>query len=40
MEITQELKELFNTVRVKLGAPIRRVELDDNAMCSLLSVAL
>lgn len=40
MEITQELKELFNTVRVKLGAPIRRVELDDNAMCSLLSVAI
>lgn len=40
MEITQELKELFNTVRVKLGAPIRRVELDDNSMCSLLSVAI
>lgn len=40
MEITQELKELFNVVRTKLGAPIRRVELDDNQLCALLSVAI
>lgn len=36
MRITEELRSLFNTVRVKLGAPIRRVELDDNQLCTLL----
>ena len=40
MEITQELHELFDVVRAKLGAPVRRVELDDNHLCSLLSVAI
>jgi hypothetical protein len=40
MTITDELKELFNIVRVQLGAPIRRVELDDNQLCALLSVAV
>lgn len=40
MEITQELKNLFKIVRTKLGAPIRRVELDDNQLCSLLEVAI
>lgn len=40
MEITQELKELFNVVRAKLGAPVRKVELDDNHLCALLSVAI
>jgi hypothetical protein len=40
MEITQELKDLFNVVRIKMGAPIRRIELDDNQMCALLEVAV
>lgn len=40
MEITQELKDLFNTVRVKLGHPIRRIEIDDNQMCSLLEICI
>lgn len=40
MEITNELKSLFKVVRTKLGAPIRRIELDDNAMCDLLDVAI
>lgn len=40
MEITQEIKDLFKVVRVKLGAPVRRVELDDNQLCSLLEVAI
>lgn len=40
MEITNELKSLFKVVRTKLGSPIRRIELDDNAMCDLLEVAI
>lgn len=40
MEITQELKDLFNNVRVRLGHPIRRIELDDNQMCSLLELCI
>ena len=40
MEITQEIRELFKIVRTKLGAPIRQVELDDNQLCDLLSVAI
>lgn len=40
MELTQELKDLFNTVRVKLGHPIRRIEVDDNQMCALLEICI
>ena len=40
MEITNELKSLFKVVRTKLGGGIRRIELDDNAMCDLLEVAI
>lgn len=40
MEITQELKNLFNTVRVKLGHPIRKIEVDDNQMCALLEICI
>lgn len=40
MELTQEIKDLFKIVRVKLGAPIRQVELDDNQLCALLEVAI
>lgn len=40
MQITQELKDLFHTVRVKLGYPIRPIQLDDNQLCALLEVAV
>lgn len=40
MQITSELKDLFNTVRIQMGAPIRPIQLDDNQMCALLEVAV
>lgn len=40
MEITDELKSLFKVIRTKIGGGVRRVELDDNAMCDLLEVAI
>lgn len=40
MQLTEEVKHLFHLVRVQLGAPIRRVELDDNQLCALLEVAI
>lgn len=36
MQITNEIKQLFELVRVKLGAPIRTVELTDDQLCILL----
>ena len=40
MQITEEIKDLFDVVRIKLGNPIRNVEIDDNTMCGLLSIAV
>lgn len=40
MELTQEIKDLFNIVRVKLGAPIRPIQLSDEQLCGLLEVAI
>lgn len=40
MQITEEIKDLFDVVRIKLGNPIRQVEIDDNTMCGLLSIAV
>lgn len=40
MQLTDEVKHLFHLVRVQLGAPIRRIELDDNQLCALLEVAI
>lgn len=40
MQITNELKDLFHIVRVKLGYPIRQIQLDDNQLCALLEVAV
>lgn len=40
MQLTKEVQALFKKVRTQLGAPIRRIELDDNQMCDLLEVAL
>ena len=39
MIIDQEKKDLFELVRHKLGAPIRKVELTDEMLCSLLEIA-
>ena len=39
MIINDEKKELFELVRHKLGAPIRKVELTDEMLCSLLEIA-
>lgn len=40
MDITPEVKKLFKTVRTKLGAPVRTIQLDDNQLCDLLEVAI
>lgn len=40
MQITEEIRDLFDVVRIKLGNPIRQVEIDDNTMCGLLSIAV
>lgn len=40
MTITDELKHLFKLVRTKLGAPIRRVELEDEQLCDLLEMCV
>ena len=40
MEITEEIKALFKKCREYLGAPIVEVELTDEQLCSLLSIAL
>ena len=36
MQITEDIQQLFDLVRVKLGAPIRTVELTDDQLCILL----
>lgn len=40
MALSEEVKDMFNKVRVKLGYPIRRVELDDNQLCALLDLCV
>lgn len=40
MQITEELKSLFNVVRVKLGAPIRPIQLEDDQLCALLELCV
>lgn len=40
MQITEDIRDLFDITRVKLGNPIRQVELDDNSMCALLQIAI
>ena len=40
MQITDELKHLFKLVRTKLGAPIRRIELEDEQLCDLLEMCV
>lgn len=38
MRIDAETKSLFKKVRVKLGAPIRNVQLEDDQLCELLEM--
>ena len=39
-KITDEIKDLFWKVRVSLGAPIRKVELEDDQLCALLDICM
>lgn len=39
-KITNEIKDLFQRVRVELGAPIRTVQLTDEQLCSLLEICI
>ncbi len=39
-KVTNEINELFNTVRSILGAPVRAVELTDEILCNLLNVSI
>ena len=40
MVLSDEVKDLFKTVRTMLGAPIRVVQLEDEQLCDLLNVAI
>ncbi len=40
MEITQEIQDLFELARLKLGAGVRKVEVTDAAMCACLELAM
>ena len=40
MKLTQEIQDLFETIRLKLGGGIRSVEVTDEAMCACLELAM
>lgn len=40
MALDKETEELFETIRIKLGCGIRKVELTDDVMCKLLKYAI
>ena len=40
MAIDKERQELFDIIKKKLGAPIRKVELTDDQLCALLEIAI
>lgn len=40
MKIDAEVKSLFKKVRVKLGAPIRNVQMTDDQLCELLEMCV
>ena len=40
MKLDSEVKSLFKKVRVKLGAPIRNVQLDDDQLCELMEMCV
>ena len=35
-KITNEIKDLFQRVKIELGAPIRTIQLTDEQLCGLL----
>jgi len=39
-KITEEIKDLFQKVRITLGAPIRNVQLNDEMLCGLLEMCI
>jgi len=40
MVLSEDLKSLFRIVRTMLGAPLRKVQLEDEQLCDLLDVAI
>ena len=38
--VTEEVQDMFQQVRVSLGAPIRAVELEDDQLCTLLDICM
>jgi hypothetical protein len=40
MVITEEIAHLFKIVRTALGAPIRKIQLEDEQLCDLLEIAV
>ena len=40
MKITNEIQELFKSVRRALGAPVRAVELTDDQLCDALKFSI
>jgi hypothetical protein len=40
MKLDNEMKNLFNNVRIKLGAPIRKIQLDDDMLYSLFTMCV
>lgn len=40
MVLDEEKQKLFEIVRAKLGAPVRKVELTDDQLCNLLAIAV
>lgn len=40
MVLSEDVKNLFRIVRTSLGAPIRKIQLEDEQLCDLLDVAI
>ena len=40
MVLSEDIQSLFRTVRTMLGAPLRKVQLEDEQLCDLLDVAI
>lgn len=40
MVLSEDVKSLFRIVKTSLGAPIRKIQLEDEQLCDLLEVAL
>lgn len=40
MVLSEDVKSLFRIVRTSLGAPIRKIQLEDEQLCDLLEIAI